>query len=195
MVRRFQALTPASWITISRLFLVPLVLLPLLSDQGDGKIIAFIFFLAAALSDSLDGYVARRFNQVSALGKFLDPLVDKLLICSTLLVLVVRGLAPVWPAAIIILRELVVTVWRWRALLKNMSFSASVAAKIKIDCQLAGIALLLVFPYLPRPELARILGVSAIHFGALMAIYSALGYLPHRRARIDSEARFQSGQR
>lgn len=195
MYRHFQAITPASWITISRLLLIPLALFPLLSGHKDGKIIAFIFFLAAALSDSLDGYVARRFNHVSALGKFLDPLVDKLLISSMLLVLVGRGLAPVLPSVIIILRELVVTVWRWRALLNKMSFSASVAAKIKMDCQLAGIALLLIYSYLPRPELIRILGVSAIYFGALMAIYSALGYLPHRRARIDSEARFQSEQR
>ena len=195
MYNFFQTITLASWITISRLFLIPLVLLPLLSGDEDRKIIAFIFFLVAALSDSLDGYVARRFNQVSALGKFLDPLVDKLLISSILLVLVIRGLAPLLPSVIIILRELVVTVWRWRALLKNVSFSASISAKIKIDCQLAGIALLLIFPYLPRPELARMLGVSAIHFGALMAIYSALGYLPYCRARIDSEARSQSVER
>lgn len=195
MYKYFQTITLASWITISRLFLIPLVLLPLLSGDEDRKIIAFIFFLVAALSDSLDGYVARRFNQVSALGKFLDPLVDKLLISSILLVLIIRGLAPLLPSVIIILREFVVIVWRWRALLKNMSFSASTAAKIKIDCQLAGIALLLVFPHLPWPELARILGVSAIHFGALMAIYSALGYLPYCRARIDSEARSQSVKR
>jgi CDP-diacylglycerol---glycerol-3-phosphate 3-phosphatidyltransferase len=186
----FNAITPASWITISRFFLVPLVLLPLLTGGEDGEILAFILFLVAALSDSLDGFVARRFNQVSALGKFLDPLADKLLISSLLLVLVFRGLAPIPATGIIILRELVVVVWRWRALRQGYSFSASVAAKIKTDSQLAGIALLLIFPYLPGSGLVYTLVVVAIHLGALMAIYSALDYLPLRRSG-SGQTRFQ----
>lgn len=180
--RFFKAITPASWITIGRFFLVPLVLASLFSGREDSRIIAFVFFLAAALSDSLDGYVARRFNQVSALGKFLDPLADKLLITATLLVLLFRGLAPIPAVVIIILRELVVTIWRWRALRCGASFSASLAAKLKTDCQLTGTALLLIFPYLSRPETARLLGTGALYLGALLALYSALDYLPHRRA-------------
>jgi CDP-diacylglycerol---glycerol-3-phosphate 3-phosphatidyltransferase len=180
-VQRPQAITPASWITIGRLTLIPLILFHLLSGQENGDLTAFILFLIAALSDTLDGWVARRFNQVSALGKFLDPLADKMLVASTLLVLVSRGLAPVPAVVVIILRELLVTAWRWRALRRGASFSASVAAKVKTDSQLAGIALLMIFPYLPHPEPARLLGVCAIHLGALMALYSALDYLPGRR--------------
>jgi len=180
--RRARAVTPASWITIGRFLLVPLVLAALFSSRQNSRIVACALFLAAALSDSLDGYVARRFHQVSDLGKFLDPIADKLLISSTLLVLVFRGQAPLLAAVVIVLRELVVTVWRWRALRGGHSFSASVAAKIKTDSQVVGIALLLAFPYLPWPESARMLGVGALYLGALLAVYSALDYLPYRYA-------------
>ncbi len=187
MKSRERIITPASWITIGRLALVPLILIVLLSERKDRELLAFGLFLAAALSDTLDGIVARRFNQVSALGKFLDPLADKLLIAPVLLLLLGRGQAPLGPSLVIIGREVVVTAWRWQALRQGRSFSASVTAKVKTDSQLVAISLLLAHPYLPWPEAARLLGIAALYFGALMALISALDYRP-RSTALDKPA-------
>lgn len=162
--------------------MVPMVLLPLLLDVENGELITFTLFIVAVFTDSIDGYVARRFNQVSDLGKFLDPLADKLLVLSILFILVTRELAPVTAAMIIIAREVVVISWRWRALRQGKSFSASVAAKIKTDCQWIGIALLLLFPHLPEPDFFQGLGDFFLYLAAAMAIYSSLEYLPSRRS-------------
>lgn len=175
-------ITLATWITLIRFLFIPLVLTALIVEHPEGNRIAFFLFLLAMLSDSIDGFVARRFNQVSDLGKFLDPLADKLLVLPTLMVLSLRGLAPLLPSLIILARELTVIVWRWRALRQGRSFSASVAAKIKTDCLTAGVALLLIFPYSPWPVSARALGEAALYCGALMAVYSALDYIPLRRS-------------
>jgi CDP-diacylglycerol---glycerol-3-phosphate 3-phosphatidyltransferase len=114
-----QTMSPAihitipTWVTLSRLVAVPVILVTL-SWHSDGfsRWVALIAFLVAALTDWLDGYLARRLNQVSDLGKFLDPLVDKLLILAPMLILVQLGQVPAWGVFLIVARELVITGWR-----------------------------------------------------------------------------------
>jgi CDP-diacylglycerol---glycerol-3-phosphate 3-phosphatidyltransferase len=106
-------ITIPTWVTLSRLVAVPVILVTL-SWHSDGfsRWVALIAFLVAALTDWLDGYLARRLNQVSDLGKFLDPLVDKLLILAPMLILVQLGQVPAWGVFLIVARELVITGWR-----------------------------------------------------------------------------------
>jgi len=169
-------ITPASWITIARFFLAVPVLLALLSDSPDRNLRAFFLFLLAIASDWVDGYVARRFDQVSDLGKFLDPLADKILVSSLLVVLCLQGLASLPAVVLIIGREWVVTVLRWQALRRGRSFSASSTAKWKTDCQWIGIGLLLLSPHLPQPALVRLLANAALYLAVLLAFTSALAY-------------------
>jgi CDP-diacylglycerol--glycerol-3-phosphate 3-phosphatidyltransferase len=186
MKKKLPAITPATWITISRFFLTPFVLLPLLTGQEDGELITLVLLILAALTDAVDGFVARRFNQVSDLGKFLDPLADKVLALSVILLLVFQKIAPLLAFLILLVREIIIAAWRWWALRKGLSFSASVAAKIKTDCQWVGISLLLIHRYLPWPDLILGAGEFILYLAACMALYSVIDYLPVRRA-LDRE--------
>uniref|UniRef100_B8HMG3 CDP-diacylglycerol--glycerol-3-phosphate 3-phosphatidyltransferase n=1 Tax=Cyanothece sp. (strain PCC 7425 / ATCC 29141) TaxID=395961 RepID=B8HMG3_CYAP4 len=106
-------MTLATWITFSRLLAIPILLIglqPTPSEQARWFCLAI--FLLAAGTDWLDGYLARKLNQVTELGKFLDPLVDKLLILAPLLGLIQLGQVSAWSVFLILLRELAIAGWR-----------------------------------------------------------------------------------
>ncbi|WP_218079357.1 CDP-diacylglycerol--glycerol-3-phosphate 3-phosphatidyltransferase [Anthocerotibacter panamensis] len=98
-------------VTLTRLLAVPGIFM-LAEPTGAGRWWAAGLFLAGALTDWLDGYLARRLNQVTDLGKFLDPLVDKLLVLAPLLILVQFQEVPAWGVFLILLRELGIAGWR-----------------------------------------------------------------------------------
>jgi CDP-diacylglycerol---glycerol-3-phosphate 3-phosphatidyltransferase len=140
-------MTLASWITLSRLFAAPLLLVGLRWSFATGSMpseqirwICLIVFLIAAGTDWLDGYVARRWNQVTELGKFLDPLVDKLLILTPLLCLVELREVPAWSVFLILLRELTIAGWRVN---QAQVSGANFWGKAKTVCQIVAIALLI----------------------------------------------------
>jgi CDP-diacylglycerol--glycerol-3-phosphate 3-phosphatidyltransferase len=108
----FPTITIPTWVTLSRLVAVPIILVALSWDDRLNRAIAISAFLVAALTDWLDGYLARRLQQVSDLGKFLDPLVDKLLILAPMLMLVQMGQIPAWGVFLIVAREIAITGWR-----------------------------------------------------------------------------------
>jgi CDP-diacylglycerol--glycerol-3-phosphate 3-phosphatidyltransferase len=140
-------MTFASWITVSRLFAVPILLIGLYwpnlsatmpSDQA--RWICVLAFVLAAGTDWLDGYIARRFNQVSDLGKVLDPLVDKLLVFAPLLCLVELHEIPAWTVFLILLRELTIAGWRVQ---QTQVSGANFWGKAKTVCQIVAITLLI----------------------------------------------------
>ncbi len=133
-------MTVASWITISRLLGIPFILYCLSAPDATQRTIAAAIFLVAALTDWLDGYVARRFNQVSDLGKFLDPLVDKLLVIAPLLALVELQQIPAWAVFIIIGREMAIAGWR---VAQPQISGANIWGKLKTVSQIIAIALLI----------------------------------------------------
>lgn len=177
MPGKTPALTPATWITLGRFALAALVLGLLYANQpGQMQLTLFIFVLAA-LSDSLDGYVARRFDQVSAIGKFLDPLADKFLVLSVLIVFACRSEVPAWPVAVIALREAMVVALRFTAWTQNASFSASISAKIKTDCQFLAAGLYLLNRLFPDLAAVRFLATAALYAAMVLALHSGRGYL------------------
>jgi CDP-diacylglycerol---glycerol-3-phosphate 3-phosphatidyltransferase len=101
-----------TWITVSRLIGVPFLLYFLHQPTSQSRWISLVIFLLAAGTDWLDGYLARRLNQVTDLGKFLDPLVDKLLVLAPLLMLIELGQIPAWGVFLILGRELAIAGWR-----------------------------------------------------------------------------------
>ena len=102
-------LTTASKITVARIVLIPVVLALMYWDFPGHMYCALAVFILASLSDFVDGYIARHCNQVSNFGKFMDPLADKLLVISVMLVYLDWGYIPAWAAIIVVARELAVT--------------------------------------------------------------------------------------
>lgn len=149
-------------------------LLFLLHDPSDRRRwLGFAVFLVAALTDWLDGYVARRFNQVSDLGKFLDPLVDKLLVIAALLVLVAWGTVPAWGVFLIVARELVIAGWR----VNQSSISgANRWGKLKTVTQIVAIALLIS----PLPNPWQTVGFTVFWLAVFATLMSGAVYLMPR---------------
>jgi CDP-diacylglycerol--glycerol-3-phosphate 3-phosphatidyltransferase len=132
-------LRPADLLTLSRLALVPLFLALLFSPLARADYLAAGVFLAAALTDGLDGYLARRRGEATARGEFLDPLVDKALILSATAALVALGRWPVWAGTIIIGRELVVTGLRLVWLRQGRRLPVSLWGKLKTLTQVIAV--------------------------------------------------------
>lgn len=139
----------ANKLTIFRVILVPImVIIPLLGLQGEflGIPISFIIidliFIIASLTDKLDGYIARSRNQITTFGKFLDPLADKILVLSALVMLVEFGKIPAWIPIIVLAREFMVSGYRLMAVEKDGKvIAASVWGKLKTVTQMLAIIL------------------------------------------------------
>ena len=133
-----------TWITVSRLFVVPIILVGLTLDTPTWRIVALVAFLIGAGTDWLDGYLARKLNQVTDLGKFLDPLVDKLLVMAPLMALVGLGEVPAWGVFLILARELTISGWRVNPVFQRGKVpGAGIWGKAKTVVQIVAIALLL----------------------------------------------------
>lgn len=141
-------LTTASKITVVRVLLIPVVLILMYLDFPGHMYWALGVFIVASLSDFVDGYIARHYNQVSNFGKFMDPLADKLLVISVMLVFVDFGLMPAWAAIIVVARELCVTGLRLIAVEGGKVIAAAWSGKIKTACTMIGFCLMM----LPIPE-------------------------------------------
>jgi CDP-diacylglycerol--glycerol-3-phosphate 3-phosphatidyltransferase len=168
-------------LSLARIFLVPLLVVVLLTKFEGRAIVglpkeyvAAAIFLVASLTDWLDGYLARRRQQVTALGQWLDPLADKLLITAALVSLVQMGRAPAWMVAVIIGRELAVTGLRSVAQTRGQSMPASPLGKLKMTTQVIAILLLILgADYLGSLAL---LGTVALWAVLAFAVWSAVEY-------------------
>ena len=168
-------------LTLGRIFLIPLLVVVLLTNfEGRTilgirkELIGTIIFLLAACTDWLDGFVARRRGQVTELGQLMDPLADKLLITAAFVSLVALELAPAWIVAIILGRELGVTVLRSIAYSKGITIVASPLGKLKMVSEVVAI----VFLILGREYLQEffVLGQIALWVVLVAALGSAFDY-------------------
>lgn len=164
-------------ITIIRIILVPIFLVILLTEMENKEIIAFVIFVLASISDAIDGYIARKLDQITSLGKFLDPLADKLLVAAALLALVYLQVVETWVAAIIILREIIITGFRFYFLVQDNVFSASWLAKKKTLFQIIGISTLILYPKLPFPDFFFMAGTLILYFAVFLTVYSGVEYM------------------
>lgn len=139
----------ANVLTLSRIIAVPVIVILLIIDGVIPSVIAAVLFIAATITDYLDGYFARKYHMESDLGKLLDPLADKLLIASVMIMLIPLGRVPAWIAAVIIGRELAVTGLRSLASEKHIIIAANWLGKYKTAFQCAAlIPLLIHYPIL-----------------------------------------------
>ena len=134
-------MTTASKITLARVVMIPVFMVLLLLGYN---IPALIVFIVASCTDFVDGYIARHYNQVTDFGKFLDPLADKLLVCSALICLVELKELPAWMVIVIISREFIISGFRLVASDNGVVIAASYWGKFKTTFQMIAVVLLIV---------------------------------------------------
>ena len=132
-------------LTTFRVILIPFFVFFLLTDLVGvwGKWIALAIFIVASLTDFLDGYLARKYNLVTNFGKFMDPLADKLLVCSAMICLIEKGAIPSWIVTIIIAREFIISGFRLIASDNGVVIAASYWGKFKTVFQMVMICLMI----------------------------------------------------
>jgi CDP-diacylglycerol--glycerol-3-phosphate 3-phosphatidyltransferase len=168
-------------LTVARLFLVPLLVVVLLTEFEGRRILgvprelaAALIFGLASMTDWLDGYLARRRRQITWLGQMLDPIADKLLTSAAFISLVQLDLVPAWMVAVIVGREFAITGLRSLAYSKGITMPASPLGKIKMASQVTAI-LLLILGWGPIPILAPV-GHAALWVVMITAMVSAVDY-------------------
>jgi len=132
-------------LTISRIFLSPVYMVLFLIENPYSRLAATIVFIIAALTDLLDGYLARRMGSMTGFGKFMDPLADKILVSTAFISFVNIGYARSWMVTTIIVREFFIIGLRSMAAYKGMVITSSYAAQIKTASQMLVIICILVF--------------------------------------------------
>lgn len=135
-------MTTASKITLVRVVMIPVFMALLLMGWN---IPALIVFIVASCTDFVDGYIARHYNQVSDFGKFLDPLADKLLVISCMVIFIQWGRMPAWAVMIVLTREFAVTGLRLVAVENGRVIAAAWLGKIKTASTMVGLCLMLLF--------------------------------------------------
>ena len=133
-------------LTIVRVCLIPFFVAALLFDHGNNytmRIVANVLFIAASLTDLFDGKIARKYNLVTNFGKFMDPLADKLLVCSALICLIELGQLPAGVVIIIISREFIISGFRLVAADNGVVIAASYWGKFKTTFQMAAVILMI----------------------------------------------------
>jgi CDP-diacylglycerol--glycerol-3-phosphate 3-phosphatidyltransferase len=175
-------------LTLVRIFLVPVLVAVLLTrppvTHPHEMLIATIIFLAASLTDLLDGYFARKRGQVTTLGVLLDPIADKLLISSAFISLVEVKMVPAWMVVIIIGREFAVTGLRSIASTQGLTIGASELGKIKMVAQVVAITLLMLGAQYPESSFLMF-GQIGLYVVVIFALWSAVGYFTTFWTQID----------
>ncbi len=197
-------LNAANLLTLFRIMTVPVVVLLLLTPDDkeiplDRSVIAFSLFAVASITDLFDGWVARHYHMVTALGKLLDPLADKLLVCCVMVMLIPPGRVPAWVVAIIVAREIGVTALRGVATTEGLVIAASPLGKAKSLLLTLGVgALTLHYPVLgfgaawnptlsgwgasfaqvglPATNFVQLFGMTFLMAGLVLTAWSGIDY-------------------
>jgi CDP-diacylglycerol--glycerol-3-phosphate 3-phosphatidyltransferase len=147
-------------LTVLRIVAVPVIVVALLDETPNGDALAAAVFTLAAVTDGLDGYIARRRQEVTTFGKLMDPLADKLLVVAALVALVSLDRLAAWVAMVIIARELAVTGLRSLAAERGVVIAASWLGKVKTALQVAAIIALIIWN--PTPVAVDVLVYIAV---------------------------------
>lgn len=151
-------------LTLLRVIMIPFFIVMLLMNDGETTMFRYIaagIFIVASLTDWLDGAIARKYNLVTNFGKFMDPLADKLLVCSALICLVALEQFPVWMVIVIVSREFIISGFRLVAAEQGLVIAASYWGKFKTVTQMVAIILM-------------ILNISALYMVTTIVMWAAL---------------------
>jgi CDP-diacylglycerol--glycerol-3-phosphate 3-phosphatidyltransferase len=163
-------------ITMLRIGIIPVLFFLLLSPGPTGSLVIACIFVIAALTDLLDGYIARRYQIVTTMGKFLDPIADKLVVNTAMILMLPLGRIPAWIVAIIIIRDFTVDGIRTIASSEGIIIQSSRLAKQKTLCQVVAVtALMIHYPFLGAD--AHLVGMAILYLALFLTIYSGMDYL------------------
>ncbi len=163
-------------LTLLRMILIPVFVAIYFTGLPNWNYIAAIIFIGAAITDWLDGYLARKWNQISDFGKLWDPIADKLLVLAALLVLMDWGVVAMVPILIIVSRELIIGGFRALAASKGVVIAADKSGKLKTVVQFIAVILLLLKDW-PLAFLSFSPGQVLIWVSAALAVYSCVEYM------------------
>ena len=167
-------MTTASKITLVRIAFIPLFMLLMYLSGGESGLwmwLSLAVFIIASLTDYVDGQIARKYNQVSDFGKFLDPLADKLLVIAAMVMFCQWGMFPAWVLMIVLTREFAVTGLRLVAVGKGKVIAAGKSGKLKTASTMIGLCVMMGFP---EVELLRWIILAVI---VVNTVYSGIEYL------------------
>ncbi len=166
---REDALNVPNLLTMARVAAIPLVLWLMWQDTRETNFWAMMLYSAAAVTDFIDGWLARRMGLTSLLGKFLDPLADKLIVLATLVLMVEQGRVPAWAVIIIAARELSVTALRTIAMSEGVVIAASRGGKDKTAVQMVAVLALILHDsyYMDYGFWEGIVDMNAVGLGLL----------------------------
>ena len=166
-------MTTASKITLARVALIPIYMVLLYMSHGQSGIfmwLAMAVFVIASLTDFVDGYIARHYNQVSDFGKFLDPLADKLLTLAAMCMFCQWGRFPAWALMIVLTREFAVSGLRMVAAPKGKVIAAGMSGKFKTASTMVGLCIWMVFPG------SAVLGTIVMWMIVITTVFSGVEY-------------------
>lgn len=179
---RDELLNAPNMMTVGRIALVPLFLYLLYYENRHNSFLAAAIYSLAALTDWVDGWLARVSGKVTTLGKFLDPLADKIIVLSALVMLVRLGRSPVWVVVIIIAREFLISGLRTIAVSEGLVISASQGGKWKTSLQLTGIICLMLHYHF---AIDYLFGTTMTDFQAVGSVLLYLSLLPGIASAIE----------
>ena len=159
----------ANKLTLLRVVMIPVFMVALYLDFQFNNIVALVIFILASITDFIDGYIARHFEQVTDFGKFMDPLADKLLVTAAMLWFVEVGQMPAWALLVVIAREFAVSGLRMVAAPKGIVIAAAWSGKIKTASTMVCICVML----LPIPAILNMICVAVI---LVTTIWSGVEY-------------------
>ena len=168
-------------ITLSRIAFVPLLMFLILFESDITRILAMILFFLAAVSDAVDGYIARSLNQTSLFGKFADPIADKLLIAGALIAFLQLGELSAWAVLVIIAREFLVTGLRILAISEGQAIGASFLGKAKTISHVALVLAILVDRSFALGNGADLAKAVCLGLALALAVVSGVDYFYRSR--------------
>ena len=169
-------------LTILRVIMIPLFVIAMLWDALPySDYLAGGLFIAACITDFFDGYLARKYNQITIFGKFMDPLADKLLVCAALICFLADAQTnmPAWVVIVIISREFIISGFRLVAAEKGVTIAASYWGKVKTFVQMA-MSIILVFHF--SHDVFRIIESILIYASVILTVISLVDYIYKNRA-------------
>jgi CDP-diacylglycerol--glycerol-3-phosphate 3-phosphatidyltransferase len=173
---RKKVLNLPNAITMLRIGIIPVLFFLLQSPGPTGSLVIACIFVVAALTDLLDGYIARRYQIVTTMGKFLDPIADKLVVNTAMILMIPLGRIPAWIVAIIIIRDFTVDGIRTIASSEGIIIGSSRLAKQKTLCQVVAVtALMIHYPFMGAD--AHLVGIVILYVALFLTLYSGLDYL------------------
>ena len=169
-------------LSLGRIGLIPIVVVLLATDRAETRWLALLVFAVGALSDLADGYLARRHSMTTSVGAWLDPLSDKLFVIVPAAALTVHGDFPWWATATIVLREVAVSLLRWRLDQRGVSLPASRAGKAKTFSQISAVGLSIA----PLPSGFDPIVLAVIVIAVVLTVVSGIEYLFTERHRMET---------